>query len=135
MSRAQVDSRGCGGGAVGGRLAVDRAARLLDVYGGLLSVRQRAVAALVYEDDWTLAEVAALHGVSRAAAADVLGRAGRQLEAWDAVLGLVKHREAAAALVADLRRAAADIAEGPVRGRVEALTAALAELEGVGADV
>jgi predicted DNA-binding protein YlxM (UPF0122 family) len=61
--------------------------RWLDTYGAVLTPRQREVLALLYEEDWSLAEVARYLGVSRAAVADVALRARLQLEAWEARLG------------------------------------------------
>jgi predicted DNA-binding protein YlxM (UPF0122 family) len=107
------------------RLSPERAARLLDAYGVLLTERQREVLALVYEEDWSLAEVAEVYGTSRAAVADIVERASRQLEHWEARLGLVARREASEPA---LRRLLSALAEVPAVERRTAALAALKEL-------
>ena len=113
------------------RLSIERAAALLDVYGGLLTERQRTVASLVYEDDWTLAEVAGHFGTSRAAVADVVARAGHQMEAWEAVLGVVARRETARRVVDDLKNVAGRIGDDHVRRELMRIADGLARAEGV----
>ena len=50
---------------------------LLDVYGCLLTERQREALSLTYEEDCSLAEIAALHGSSRQAVHDLIERGTR----------------------------------------------------------
>jgi len=53
---------------------------LLDVYGLMLTSRQREVVQLYYRDDFSLAEIAADTGTSRQAVHDLLQRGVRALE-------------------------------------------------------
>jgi predicted DNA-binding protein YlxM (UPF0122 family) len=87
----------------------DRVAALADLYGALLTPRQREVLSLYYEDDLSLAEVAARAGVSRQAVHDLLRRAAAALEGYESRLRLLaraaERRKAAAELVAVLEEA------------------------------
>jgi predicted DNA-binding protein YlxM (UPF0122 family) len=111
------------------RLAPERAARLLDAYGALLTDRQREAMALVYEQDWSLAEVAAWYGVSRAAVSDLLERAGQQLLQWDDQLGLLAHAEATHAALRQLRAALEELPAGRARWRAAWVWRSLVRLE------
>ncbi len=112
------------GGRDGAALLAQRArvALLEDRYGPLLTVRQRWVLARYYDDDLSLAEIAAEHGVSRQAVHDQLRRAVAALEDMEARLGWV-------AAVDGWRRRALSVAEAVGRARVGD-AAALAEAEG-----
>lgn len=90
-----------------------RAARMADTYGPLLTPRQRDVWALVYDQDWSLAEVAAALGITRAAVAELLKRAQERLLEWDARLGLMAAEERRAARFAEWERLLAGLPEGP----------------------
>lgn len=63
---------------------------LLDFYGGLLTGRQREIMAACYNEDLSLAEIAADEGVSRQAVHDALRRGEASLESFEARLGLLK---------------------------------------------
>lgn len=76
---------------------------LLDVYGCLLTERQREALSLTYEEDCTLAEIAALHGSSRQAVHDLVERGEAALRQYEASLGLVERDRRRAALVEELR--------------------------------
>jgi predicted DNA-binding protein YlxM (UPF0122 family) len=64
-------------------------AYLFDFYGALLTPRQRAVWGWHYEDDLSLAEIAAQENMSRQAVYDLLRRTERRLRAYEEQLGLV----------------------------------------------
>lgn len=71
-----------------------RRALLWDYYGALLTDRQQTAWRLHYLEDWSLAEVAAWAGISRAAVQDQLHRAQAALDAYEARLGLLAaHRQ------------------------------------------
>lgn len=63
---------------------------LLDFYGALLTEKQREILSLYYQEDYSLAEIAAQHGVSRQSVHDILSRAGKHLLHYEAQLNLVE---------------------------------------------
>lgn len=72
---------------------VTRVGRLFDLYGGLLTHRQREMVELYYFDNLSLAEIAEELGVSRQAIHDNLRRAEEQLEAYETTLQLLQTQE------------------------------------------
>jgi predicted DNA-binding protein YlxM (UPF0122 family) len=90
-------------------LAVDRAVRvaaLLDLYGPLLTDRQREFIRLHYEDDLSFGEIAREYGISRQAIHDAVKHAEKALAEYDAKLQLSPRQVAA-------RRRAGDPAPEP----------------------
>ena len=83
---------------------------LLDFYGGLLTGRQREMLSGYYNDDLTLAEIAADEGISRQAVHDSLRRGEAALEGFEARLGLLERH---LALGEVLNRGRALLADGP----------------------
>jgi predicted DNA-binding protein YlxM (UPF0122 family) len=77
---------------------------LLDVYGALLTDRQRRVLELRYGDDWSLAEIAQDLGVTRQAVFDIESRAVHVLLEYERKLGIVRARAARRAAVEQLAR-------------------------------
>jgi hypothetical protein len=69
-----------------------RLAQLYDLYGPLLTPRQQEAIRLYYEQDMSLAEIAAECGVSRQAVHDILRRAEVALEKYEQKLGLLAGR-------------------------------------------
>jgi len=69
--------------------ARDRANRMLDTYGSLLTAQQRRLLARYYRDDLSLGEIAQQMRVSRQAVHDGLRRALAAMERFEAALGLV----------------------------------------------
>lgn len=88
----------------------DHVTALADVYGSLLTSRQRELLGLYYEEDLSLAEVAMRAGVSRQAVHDLLRRTVAILQGYEARLGVlgqtVERRVVVAELVAALQAAA-----------------------------
>ncbi len=76
---------------------------LLDVYGGLLTERQREALSLTYEEDCSLAEIAALHGSSRQAVHDLIERGEAQLRQYEAGLHLLEESRRRSDLIDELR--------------------------------
>lgn len=62
---------------------------LYDLYGPLLTDRQRRMVELRFFDDWSLSEIAEELGVSRQAVNDALRRTLAQLEGYEEKLGLL----------------------------------------------
>jgi uncharacterized protein len=81
---------------------VTRVVNLYDLYGTLLTERQREMVEMYYFDDWSLAEVADHLGVSRQAVHDNIRRAEEQLEAYEKALSLLKRNYAVTAVVREL---------------------------------
>ena len=106
----------------------DRVAALADVYGDLLTPRQRELLTWYYEDDLSLAEAGLRAGVSRQAVHDLLRRAVAALQDYEARLGVlrqtIERRRMAAELVALLETAAAETAGPGAEGIGRALTLA-----------
>ena len=66
---------------------------LKDVYGALLTDRQREILTSYYDYDLSLAEIAENVGVTRQAVRDVIVRAGEQLRGYENALGFVRKRD------------------------------------------
>jgi predicted DNA-binding protein YlxM (UPF0122 family) len=79
---------------------------LFDRYGALLTDHQREVLDLYLRSDWSLAEIAAHQGTSRAAVHDIVRRSTRLLEDYESRLGLLaeagRRRRTIATLEKDL---------------------------------
>lgn len=63
-----------------------------DYYGEFLTPKQRTVFEYYYNDDYSLAEIAAELGVSRQGVLDVLKRAAGKMKNMEAKLGLVQRQ-------------------------------------------
>lgn len=81
---------------------VTRMGDLYDLYGTLLTDRQKEMVELYYLDDWSLSEIASHFGVSRQAVHDNLHRSAEQLEAYESALSLLATARANRQLVTDL---------------------------------
>ena len=90
---------------------------LLDIYGGLLTTRQRELIKLHLEEDLSLGEIAAMEGISRQGVRDsivkgmrIMNNAEQQLGLLDkelrlrALLNLMKKDSAAAAYAAEMEK-------------------------------
>ena len=86
--------------------ARSRSLALFDRYGALLTDHQREVLDLYLRSDWSLAEIAAHQGTSRAAVHDIVRRSTRLLEDYESRLGLLaeagRRRRAIATLEKEL---------------------------------
>jgi 16S rRNA (guanine1207-N2)-methyltransferase len=69
----------------------DRANRLFDAYGALLTARQQRLLRRYYQDDLSLGEIGAQMRISRQAVHDGLRRALAALERYEGAMGLVRH--------------------------------------------
>ncbi|MDD3599001.1 MAG: sigma factor-like helix-turn-helix DNA-binding protein [Bacillota bacterium] len=67
-----------------------RMGALFDVHSPLLTELQREMCELYYFNDYSLAEISELHGVSRQAVHDALARAERAMEDHEKAFGLVE---------------------------------------------
>jgi predicted DNA-binding protein YlxM (UPF0122 family) len=66
-----------------------RSLALLERYGALLTDHQKEVVDLYLRSDWSLSEIAAHQGVSRAAVHDLVRRSVRALQEYESRLGLL----------------------------------------------
>lgn len=69
-----------------------RLGMLLDIYGGLLTERQRTMLFQSVNEDCSLAEIAEREGVSRQAVRDAITKAADNLEGYEQKLGLLRRR-------------------------------------------
>lgn len=67
---------------------------LFDIYGGLLTEKQRTCLSLYFYDDLSLSEISEELGVSRQAVHDLLKRVEQILERYEIKLGLLAKDEA-----------------------------------------
>lgn len=70
-----------------------RYALLLDLYGGLLTEKQKENLEFYYCDDLSLAEIAQDDGISRQAVRDAIKRGEQQLDAYEETLGMLRRME------------------------------------------
>jgi hypothetical protein len=66
-----------------------RALALFERYGALLTEHQREVLGLYLRSDWSLAEIAAHQGTSRAAVHDLVKRSTQAMQDYEGRLGLL----------------------------------------------
>jgi len=78
-------------------------AYLLDLYGSLLTQRQKSVLAQTVEEDCSLAEIAEREGISRQGVRDTLKRAEEQLRDYEKTLKLVEKFNRQEKLMAAMR--------------------------------
>ncbi len=77
---------------------------LFDRYGALLTDHQREVLDLHLRSDWSLAEIAAHEGTSRAAVHDIVRRSTRSLAEYEHRLGLLAEADRRRHAIASLER-------------------------------
>ncbi|MGB9791669.1 MAG: YlxM family DNA-binding protein [Thermacetogeniaceae bacterium] len=74
-------------------MLLDKAGRIVllyDIYGNLLTPKQRDVIRLYYEEDLSLGEIAEELKISRQAVYDILKRSEQALERYEEKLGLLE---------------------------------------------
>ena len=76
---------------------------LLDFYGDVLSERRRAVMAMYYNEDLSLAEIADEIGISRQGVRDLIKKSEEELTLFEEKLGLVERFEEAKHRIATIR--------------------------------
>ena len=82
---------------------VVRKGELLDLYGSLLTEKQRSSMEMYYLADWSLGEIAEELSVSRQAVHDNLHRAGLGLEEYETKLRLLEKREKQAEVIVAIK--------------------------------
>lgn len=66
---------------------------LIDVYGALLTDRQREILSLYYQEDFSYTEISEELEISRAAAMDAVHRATKLLEKYESAIGYVAKKK------------------------------------------
>lgn len=87
---------------------------LLTIYGAMLTEKQRDIATLYFEEDYSLAEIAQQEGVSRQSIHDTLQRVEKQLRTWEEKLGM---RSRLTRVQSSLETALAEMEESPEKAR------------------
>lgn len=99
---------GCQGMRLDSLTTRNRILSLFERYGALLTGHQRDVLDLYLRSDWSLAEIAAHGGTSRAAVHDIVRRSTRSLEEYEQRLGLLAEAGRRKRKIASLERELAD---------------------------
>ena len=100
---------------------------LFDVYGVLLTDKQRQMFDLYYQDDFSLGEIAEECQVSRQAVFDIIKRTEHALADYEQKLRLVERNKRRQIILGKLGQAAGQITEQPQREAVQALILALTQ--------
>ena len=96
---------------------------MYDVYGALLTERQRKCLELHFLQDWSLGEIAAEFGVSRQAVNDILRRSEETLEEYEVALNLLKQETQRTVRLQKARSLLAEsLRENPSEKVIQALT-------------
>lgn len=95
-----------------------RIGELLDLYGAMLTEKQRRAVGMHFLDDLSLAEIGEALGVSRQAVHDIIHRAEASLEEYEEKLGFLRKRESLKAKLARLGEAF-DALAPELRGRAD----------------
>ena len=82
---------------------------LLDFYGELLSERKRTVMDMYYNEDFSLAEIAAEIGISRQGARDIIKKSEDELIFFEEKLGLAKKLQGVSNKAAELKTLANEL--------------------------
>ena len=92
---------------------------LLDFYGDLLTEKQRTFISYYYNDDLSLAEIAANEGITRQAVRDIIRRAVRQLSEAERQLGFAARMESINAAVSLIRETAGRLPDCEAANSIE----------------
>ncbi len=82
---------------------------LLDFYGELLSSRKRSVMDMYYNEDLSLAEIAAEIGITRQGARDLIKKSEEELLFFEEKLGLAKKLKDASRTATELKALASEL--------------------------
>jgi predicted DNA-binding protein YlxM (UPF0122 family) len=112
-----------------------RMSDLLDVYGVLLTEKQREMCVEYYLNDLSLGEIAETHGVTRQAVHDTLLRAQRAMEGYEAHFGLMAKQAEQLASLTSLRAQLVEAREFIAKGDVKSADAAVEAAERILGDL
>ena len=99
-----------------------RMTRLLDIYGGLLSEKQRKTMELSCDEDYSLSEIAEICGITRAGVHDRIVKSEAILEDAEQRLGLLGKSDLVTETAGKIARDAEMIDELTRDGRISLLT-------------
>lgn len=77
---------------------------LLDIYGALLTQKQRDALDMYLNEDLSLSEIAENTGTSRQAAQDSIKKAEQRLQEWEDALGICKKRQQIEEILQQMQR-------------------------------
>ena len=80
-----------------------RISELNDVYGELLTERQREIIKSYYDFDLSLAEISENYGITRQAVRDAIVKGEQQLETYERLLRVIESRERTVASIEQIR--------------------------------
>jgi len=80
-----------------------RMSRLFDLYGAMLSDRQREIIALCYDDDLSLSEIADITGITRQGVRDARRKSELILLSYEEKLGLLARFDALEGQIGEVR--------------------------------
>jgi predicted DNA-binding protein YlxM (UPF0122 family) len=88
-----------------------RLAYLLDFYGEVLDDHSRAIMRAYYEDDLSLAEIAAGESISRQGVRHIIKKSEEQLDFLEAKLGLASHHRELEAMAERLKEISSSLSD------------------------
>ena len=89
--------------------------RLFEIYGGLLTDRQREITEMFYALDLSLGEIAEIKSTSRQAVADALKKSRKTLASFEEKLSLFKKRDETEKIIEKLSALGGEAAIAAVR--------------------
>jgi len=102
---------------------------LLDIYGMLLTQRQREALSACYQEDLSLAEIAEITGGTRQAAHDLIRRGENQLQHYEEQLHILSGQQQRRSLLEQLKALLRELPlDESQRSRADGLLAALSSI-------
>ena len=102
---------------------------LLDVYGGLLSDRKRELLDYYYDEDYSLAEISELTGISRQGVRDSIKKSSAELLELEDKLRLYEKKNSISRLIAESRETVKKLQTEANVSQVDSLIARLDTIE------
>ena len=108
-----------------------RRSALFDLYGALLTEKQRRCLSMSLFDDYSLSEIGEALGISRQAVHDMLHRAEQTMEEYETRLGLIARQDAERKILAQVYRelSALQVSDTAAQDRLLKMIAPFAGLE------
>lgn len=102
---------------------VERAARLLDLYKGIISGKQRLMCSQYFLDNLSLSEIAENHGITRQAVHDGIERGMETMEAAERSLKLMEKSDKLIGIVERIAGLSSIIHDEAIRKKIEGIVA------------